>query len=130
VVREEDWRLVNGDYLRGATFVFMDWSPPPAAWVSVSWDDDGRCLGMSMRTEPGVPGWSEGERPVWDHDHCESCMQRLTNDPGYEDGQPSGWRTGQNPGEHRWVCTQCFTDFESQLDFERGSSSSPGKRHL
>ena len=119
-IRDDDWRLgYTSDALRGATFTFADWTPPPPEWVYVD-----HATGItSIRHEPGPPGWSEGEEPAWDHDHCELCWQRLTNNPAYDDGEPSGWRTGEDWGSHGWVCTRCFSDFESRLDWKRAAES-------
>jgi len=127
VAGNDDWRLQSGqgESLRGASFVYATWTPPPPEWVAVSREDDGRIGFISMRREPGPPGWREGEYPAWDHDHCELCSQRLTSNPAYEDGESVGWRTGDNWGSYRWVCARCFADFQGQLQLQVAGSDQP-----
>jgi hypothetical protein len=118
---DDDWRLDNGEDLRGATFVLVTWRPPPPEWVEVQRHEDGRLSMVSLRREPGSPGWTPDERPIWDHDHCKLCWQRLIDDPGVEDGEPDGWRTGEDPGSYQWVCKRCFGDFENRLAWKRAA---------
>ena len=115
---DSDRRLESGEFLRGETFVFAAWAPPPPEWVSVTRHDDGTISAVSMRHAPGPPSWSENEPPAWDHDHCALCMRDLSDVP-FSGDDLSGWRTGENWGSFTWVCAQCFTDFESPLDWSR-----------
>ena len=77
---------------------------------------------VSLRSAPREPGWVEGEYPVWDHDHCALCTQRLTDNPEYEDGESVGYRAGDNPGEYEWVCESCFRELHDQLDWKAASA--------
>jgi len=115
----EDGAIVDAESLRGASFFHACWEPPPAEWVAVDRDETGRYGAMSMRAAPGPPSWGRDESPAWDHDHCEVCWQRLTNDPSYEDGEAAGWRTGCDWGSYRWVCDGCFRAFEDGLGWTR-----------
>jgi hypothetical protein len=118
---DEDWE--PGDELRGETFTFAAWTPPPPEWVAVCRDDAGRITSVSMRCDPGLPGWAAGDYPVWDHDHCEICWQRLTHNPDYEDGQQTGWRTGHGWGSYCWVCAGCFADLRERFGWKVGPAS-------
>jgi hypothetical protein len=111
----KDWRLAAGEELRGASFAWVAWTPPPPEWVAVQRDEQGRVTWLSLRREPGPPGWDAGERPVWDHDHCELCQQSLTDDPAREDGEREGWRTGLGWGSYTWICARCFEDLRERL---------------
>jgi hypothetical protein len=117
VASDDDWRLSVGhrEDTRGASFVLTAWTPPPPEWVQVVRGEDGGIASVSLRRSPGFPGWTEGQCPVWDHDHCELCSQRLTDNPEYEDGQPRGWRTGEDWGSFRWVCLRCFSELRERL---------------
>jgi hypothetical protein len=109
--------LVDYQPFRGETFAFIAWAPPPPEWVTATRNDDGSYGFLAMRSEPGAPSWRADEPPAWDHDHCERCSQRLTNDPAYDDGQPAGWRTGEDWRTFRWFCDRCFNDLREALDF-------------
>jgi hypothetical protein len=125
MVDNEDWRLQTSqsEDLRGASFVLADWTPPPPEWVAVYRNEDGGISGMSLREEPGPPGWNEGDYPVWDHDHCALCSQRLSDNQEYEDSESAGWRTGENVGSYSWVCMRCFTDLREHLEWTVFQSS-------
>lgn len=119
---EQDGTLFDAEKaLLGATFVHARWSPPPPEWVSVMRDEDGGYGAMSMRTAPGPPSWSRDDPPAWDHDHCELCRQRITDDSRCYNADASGWRTGCDWGSYAWVCETCFTAFEAKLGFTRGT---------
>jgi hypothetical protein len=122
----KDWRLAAGEELRGASFVRVAWTPPPAEWVAVQRDEQGRVTWLALRREPGPRGWGAGERPVWDHDHCELCQQRLTDDPAYEDGKREGWRTGPGWGSYTWVCERCFEGLRERLGWR---VAAPGQQY-
>jgi hypothetical protein len=122
---DADSRLESGEFLRGETFVFSAWRPPPPEWVSVTRRDDGTVSAVSMRREPGPPSWSMDDPPAWDHDHCALCLQHLCDDPPCDE-ELSGWRTGEGWGSYTWVCTRCFKDFEYRLDWKRAEGSSVG----
>ena len=115
-----DSRLTSAELLRGRTFVFAAWTPPPPEWVSVTRNDDGTISRVSMRHTPGAPGWSKDEPPAWDHDHCALCLRHLSDVPSSGD-ELSGWRTGKDWGSFTWVCARCFGDFESKLDWTRAN---------
>jgi hypothetical protein len=119
---DADGRLESGELLRGETFVFSAWTPPPPEWVSVTRRDDGTISSVSLRREPGPSGWSKDEPPAWDHDHCWLCERHLCDDPSHG-GELSGWRTGDDWGSYTWVCARCFGDFESRLDWKRAADS-------
>lgn len=41
----------------------------------------------------------------WNHDHCEICWWSLHEDGSSEHGE------GYTTDGHKWVCTECFTQF-------------------
>ena len=52
--------------------------------------------------------------PDWDHDHCEFCWAKFMVDqpPPIAD---EGYCTLH---EYRWICSQCFADFQEAFEWE------------
>ena len=113
----EDWRLAAGEELRGASFVRLAWTPPPPEWVAVERDADGRVAWLRLRREPGPPGWGPGERPLWDHDHCEACSAKFAQFEGPQI-EHEGYTTCsdyKHGAGYAWVCKVCFEDLKDEM---------------
>ena len=50
-----------------------------------------------------------------DHDHCEFCGKKFTN--SQSGTLHKGFATEQ---DRRWVCQECFSDFETKFMFTQG----------
>ena len=51
-------------------------------------------------------------RPDWEHDHCELCSKKFSEEPGDTNG---GYVT--TDGYH-WICDECFADFKERFKWE------------
>jgi hypothetical protein len=49
--------------------------------------------------------------PKWDHDHCEFCFAKFSEQDG---DLHEGYST---EGGKNWVCEQCFQDFKEMFRF-------------
>lgn len=49
-----------------------------------------------------------------DHDHCEFCFEKFSIE--IPDVLKEGWTDGSR---YRWICDNCFGDFEIELRLER-----------
>jgi uncharacterized protein with PIN domain len=54
------------------------------------------------------------QRADWDHDHCEFCGAKLM-ETSNDETLTEGYATDNN---YRWVCQQCFDDFESEYKWK------------
>jgi hypothetical protein len=51
-------------------------------------------------------------RPGWDHDHCEFCWRKLSENP---EDLNSGYAT---PDDYHWICEDCFRDFREKFEWK------------
>ena len=57
----------------------------------------------------------------WEHDHCEFCWAKFAAED-YPDVQHEGYATEDN---YRWICGQCFDDFEDMFEWEVARAKDP-----
>jgi hypothetical protein len=81
--------------------------------MNVAGDDDCRLSGQEkylrgIRLSRRI--WSE-TRPGWDHDHCEFCTAKFS-DERIPDSLHEGWT---NDAQICWICNQCFADFRERF---------------
>ena len=53
-------------------------------------------------------------RENWDHDHCEFCLQKIT-DLDISDSIKEGWT---NQDEGLWICESCFEEFKETYQWK------------
>lgn len=60
-------------------------------------------------------------RDDWDHDHCEFCSQKFS-----EEKEPDTVQDGYTTEDHyRWICKQCYEDFHELFEWKVGSPAKP-----
>jgi hypothetical protein len=52
-------------------------------------------------------------REDWDHDHCEFCWEKFSDDEGIE-ALREGYVTAD---DRRWICPTCFSDFSVMFEW-------------
>lgn len=50
-------------------------------------------------------------RKDWEHDHCEFCSKKISQDP-------SDIRKAYSTDEYHWVCEGCFADFKEEFGWK------------
>ena len=60
-------------------------------------------------------------RENWEHDHCEFCWRRFSENPG---DLNEGYATED---EYRWICEDCYQDFKEQFRWTVKEDSNGGR---
>lgn len=58
-------------------------------------------------------------REGWDHDHCEFCWAKFMEPPNGDIHE--GYATVD---DYRWICPQCFDDFQARFGWRLGQADS------
>ncbi len=53
----------------------------------------------------------------WDHDHCEFCLEKFSEQQYPSGSLHEGYTTEDN---YRWICEKCFNDFREDCEWELG----------
>ncbi len=77
-------------------------------------DTDWRLQGQERYLKGAVVVYRKYRRPSesWDHDHCEFCLSKFTEESSDPNVQTEGYATRD---DDRWICSKCFTDFKERF---------------
>ena len=76
--------------------------------------NDWRLMGQEKYLKNATLFYVNYEKPnlEWDHDHCEFCMEKFSDD---ENDLHRGYRTAD---DYRWICEDCFNDFKEMFEWK------------
>ena len=77
-------------------------------------NDDWRISGQEKYLENSIFRYSayKAVSPDWEHDHCECCNQKLT-----ENTQGTLHEGYVTLDDYHWVCSKCFIDFKDRFEW-------------
>lgn len=93
----EDQKALVADV--SAIWVRQTFRNTPGVWTSI---DGGRLLSKLSKDEQ-IPEGAILDNSAWDHEHCELCMETISEYPGY---QHEGYTDGKN-----WLCEECYNKY-------------------
>jgi len=79
-------------------------------------ENDWRLQGQEKYLKGVTLFWQEYTpyRKGWDHDHCEFCSSKFTENEN-EETLHEGYTTEDR---YRWICKQCFDDFRNLFGWQ------------
>ena len=109
----DDWRYLNGSYLRGRTFEYRAYGPAEPG------GDHDHCAFCWAKFLPYPAGeaQTEGWVTVWKEAYSPGRHDARRGKDGSL-AVPVVGRAGNEAVQARWVCRKCFDDFRDVLDLK------------
>jgi hypothetical protein len=79
--------------------------------------DDWRIRNQAKYLKAEILKWAKWKtpKPDWDHDHCEFCSQKFSDNPGHTNAVKYGYTTAD---KYYWICKKCFSDFKKLFEWK------------